>query len=397
LLPDHPNATWTGPNSIQHDEGEAALAATTRELRTRSSTPSAPRLDTLFARDGVTPQQVVVVWDAGQTWPTFSLTQLAVGAQSRLHRVLLRQENVREPLAEFWLTMLSGTEDNRWGVVEVVTAPGDPLGVRIALTLLEQADRPVVLAGGPGDKDLVRRIGEFVRSAQWTGPSLLMVTPADKPSRADRLRKSGWPRGLRIHVLEMFNSPNADWTEQLLGMVRGDPPAGDVAPSAPTRPAPANVGQTEGVPLRHAPEASPTAALLSVPGRSARTSDAGNRAGEAGVATALALAAQAPGVLACALVDADDGTLAASLGLADAASDAAARAARMWQAHGGEDPSPSGSNALDELTWSTAACHHLAVTVPGRAGHLLLAVVDRAWGDIPTTRWHLAVARNHLL
>lgn len=362
-MPDSSRSAWSGPNSIQPDDDFGDITGTTRELRTRSATPCAPHIDSLFRRDGPVPRQTIVVWDPGQAWPAFSLTQLG-GSEppGRLHRVLLRQEGASEALAEFLLAWLPAREAGQpWGVVEVVTAPGDPMGTRIALTLLEQADRAVVLAGGAGDKDLMRRIGDFVRSAQWDGPSLLMVSPADKPSRADRLRRGGWPRGLRVHVLEVFASPEPGWTQQLLAMVLGD--TATTARQA-TEPAPAASGalprSSAAAPPQHDP-----------------------------LSHALSLAARGPGVIACALLDATDGKLVAAQGLIQTASEAAGCAVQMWLAQQGQSPQAT------EFTWSTATRQH--IVLPLRQQQLLLAVVDREFGDPASARWHLALARSHLI
>jgi hypothetical protein len=186
-LPASTSSSWTGLNSIQPDDDLPGFTVT-RELRTRSATPNAPRLDTLFARDNAPPAQVLVVWDPGHHWPQFSLTHLALPPTQPLQRVLLRQENASEVMAEFFVAGSGAIGPSGWACVQVVTQPGDPLGLRIGLSLMEQAPRAVLLAGGPADKDLVRRIGEFVRSSQWEGPPLIVVAPADKPSRAERLR-----------------------------------------------------------------------------------------------------------------------------------------------------------------------------------------------------------------
>lgn len=388
-MPDAFQPTWSGPNSIQPDDGCAAHLASSRELRTRSASPAAPSIDSLFGRedrDGPRPQQTVVVWDAGQSWPGFSLAHLggahAAGADTaaRLHRVLLRQEGAREALAEFLITLLpGGNEANRWGVIEVKTAPGDPLGTRVALGLLEQADRAVLLAGGTGDKDLVRRIADFSRSAPWSGPLLLLVSPADKPSRADRLRRSSWPRGLRAHVLEVFAGTEAGWTAQLLAMVLGDGAPADDSGGSVAAPASAPTQNPN-------PSSSP---LTTAAAASARPD------GLRGAEAALTLASRAPGVRACAIFDAAEGRIAACIGALDEAGDAALRATRMLQAHGD-------AAALDELIWHSATRQHIALALPGLRGLCgktplrLLAVVDRAFGELATVRWHLAVARNQL-
>lgn len=380
-MPEAFQPTWSGPNSIHPDDGHP-LVASTRELRTRSASPAAPSIDSLFGRedsDGPRPQQTVVVWDAGQFWPGFSLTHLG-GAGSgggngapRLRRVLLRQEGAREALADFLITLLpGGSEANRWGVIEVQTTPGDPLGTRVALGLLEQADRAVLLAGSPGDKDLLRRIADFSRSAPWSGPSLLLVSPADKPSRADRLRRSTWPRGLRAHVLEVFPGSETGWTAQLLSMVLGDGVPADDSRAGVTNPA-----------------ATSTSTAMPSPAVSVAATASARAQGPRGTEAALNLAARAPGVRACAIFDASDGRVTACIGALDEAGEAAGRAARMLQAHG--EP------AVDELIWHSATRLHLLLTLPDHAPLRLLAVVDRSFGELTSLRWHLAVARNQLV
>ena len=338
----------------------------TRELRTRSVSPSAPAIESLLSREGNggVPPQTLVVWDVGHTWPTFSLTQLdgsdkaapTAHASTRVQRVMLRQEGSQATLAEFLIALLPGhTEAKRWGVIQVRTSPGDPLGTRVALGLLEQADRAVLLAGAPSDKDLLRRLTDFSRSAPWGGPSLLLVSPADKPSRADRLRRSNWPRGLRTHVLEVFPGSEPGWSAQLLAMVLGEGAAADSGG--------AHVAAT--APLRS------------------------DRTGGNGTEAALTLVTQAPGVVASALFDASSGDLCAVQGARDEATAAAGRATRMLQAL-------DEAAALEELTWHSAKRLNLVLALPDHPRLHLLAVADRDFGELAALRWHLAVARSQL-
>lgn len=365
------HAHWSAPDSIQTDEGMPAAIASSRELRTRSASPVAPPLVGLFNREGPAPRRTLVVWDPGRCWSGFGLTQLAVGAQTRLHRVRLRQEGAREPLAEFLITWLPvGRDPHHWGVVEVLTTVGDPLGARVALTLLEQADRAVLLAGGPGDKDLVRRIGDLVRADQWDGPELQLVTPADKPSRADRLRRAAWPRGLRVQVIEALAGFDAGWTRQLLDTLLAEP-------AGPGQDAPATLSSADPAPPRALPKG---------PVRATDPADARQ--------AALALAAQAPGVRSCLLLDAAQGLVLAQLG--EPAEAEAARAARLWQAlQDGTTATALGDDPA-ELAWSSGSRHQVALGLAGTPGHLLLCVAERHWSDPASLRWHLALARNHL-
>lgn len=368
-LPDA-HAHWSAPDSLQTDEGMPAALASSRELRTRSSSPVAPPLAGLFSREGPAPRRSLVVWDPGRCWSGFGLTQLAVGAQTHLHRVRLRQEGAREPLAEFLLTWLpEGRDPQHWGIVEVLTTVGDPLGARVALTLLEQADRAVLLAGGPGDKDLVRRIGDLVRADQWDGPALQLVTPADKPSRADRLRRAAWPRGLRVQVIETLAGADAGWSRQLLDTLLADP-----------------TGQSQDGASARAGAAGPAgqvAAAGPLPPVAARNPADAQQ-------VALALAARAAGVRACLLLDTTQGRVLARVG--ESAEAEAARAVRLWQAL------QDGTTVDDdtELAWSSATRHQVALGLPDSPGQLLLCVAERRWSDPASLRWHLALARNHL-
>ncbi len=365
-MPASTSSSWTGLNSIQPDDDLPGFTVT-RELRTRSATPNAPRLDTLFARDNAPPAQVLVVWDPGHHWPQFSLTHLALPPTQPLQRVLLRQENASEVMAEFFVAGSGAIGPSGWACVQVVTQPGDPLGLRIGLSLMEQAPRAVLLAGGPADKDLVRRIGEFVRSSQWEGPPLIVVAPADKPSRAERLRKATWPRGLRAHVLELFPHPAPDWSADLLRLVCGEAPS-----------------PADG---RH------TAAAVPVVGTSPQTTSAALQLlaslRQRQPLCALDLACEAPGALACALWDSHDGKLLDSRGEPERINELSGQGSRFWSARG------EGQEPVEALCWSTGKQHLLCMPLLHNPDRLLLLSIDREFGDLSQARWQLAVARQH--
>jgi hypothetical protein len=367
-LPASTSSSWTGLNSIQPEDDLSGFTVT-RELRTRSATPNAPRLDTLFARDNAPPAQVLVVWDPGHHWPQFSLTHLALPPTQPLQRVLLRQEKASEVMAEFFVASSGAIGPAGWACVQVVTQPGDPLGLRIGLSLMEQAQRAVLLAGGPADKDLVRRIGEFVRSSQWEGPPLFVVAPADKPSRAERLRKATWPRGLRAHVLELFPNPAPDWTAELLRLVCGEASLSEdrrnASPSTPPA-APGASPQTPSTP----PQVLASPRMPQLP-------------------NALDLACEAPGALACALWDHLGAKLLGGRGSPDLLEEVTRQAALFWSGRG-DDLEP-----VEALCWSTRHRHVLCMPLAQNPDRLLLLAIDREFGDLSQARWQLAVARQH--
>ena len=402
------SAAWAGPSSLPADP-PTTVPVSTRELRTRAETPSAPPVQTLFSRDSVQPQQTVAVWDPSGSWPGFSIAQLALAAHGRISEISLMQEQGTEPVAMLRSTVLPTPSGQPLGVVEVDASFADNRGLSVALTLLEQADRAVILAGANGDKDLIRRINDFVRADAWRGPSLLLVSPADKPSRADRLRRATWPRGMKMHVLELFSVNDPGWSQQLISLVTGfasgeptvpgamdDGPADTEAPrpvAVPAKAAPAPVPtpaparSAAAAPVVPPPAVSPALAPLVVtsalPDVSATVMNRVLRVLSMGV-----------GVTACAVVAIEDArVLSVQAQTEDQLTllEGAARAGcALWRAH----RALGAGQPLLELSWGSPTHHHLALPVPRQPGLLILACVEREFGDLGAARWQIAVARN---
>ena len=398
---DHP--AWAGPSSLPADP-PTTVPVSTRELRTRAETPSAPPVQTLFSRDSVQPHQTVAVWDPSGSWPGFSIVQLALSAHGRISEISLMQEQGTDPVALLRSTVLPTPSGQPLGVIEVEASFADTRSLSVALTLLEQVDRAVILAGANGDKDLIRRISEFVRADAWRGPSLLLVSPADKPSRADRLRRAAWPRGMKMHVLELFSVNDPGWSQQLISLVTG------FASGEPTVPGPVEPPVAE-------PAVTPVAAVMSVatvakvdlpkpavepapkaasePATLARTLAGVPLDVSAAVANrVLQVLSMGIGVTACAIVAVEDGRLLSMQTRAEdqvAVIDGAARAgSALWRAH----RALGAGQPLTELCWSSPAHHHLALPVPRQPGLLIVACVDREFGDLTAARWQIAVARR---
>ena len=395
--------TWAGPSGLPPDAADA-VPLTTRELRTRAERPDAPPLEMLFPRDATPPGQRIVVWDPQASWPAFSLRPLAQAAHGAIGEIVLVQEQRPDaPVARLRSTLVPTPSGQTLGVIQVEAAPGDDLALPVALSLLAQADRAVVLAGSGQDKELVRRIGERVRPDSWQGPPLLLVSPADKPSRADRLRRSHWPRGLRIHVLELFQSGAPDWSQQLVAMVCGHGEARTPvpAPAAPVPPPPASPPAlpspmpTTPLPAHdtHNAHDLPTPSPASAVPRGAVSTDLD----ETRVARMLGVLAMGPGVVGAALVSVDSAELLAIDAATETAQAEIGRAARrtcaMWRAQQAVGDDAAEAPAA-ELMWTAAGRHHLALPLPRQPGLLLLACVDRDFGDLSAARWQAAVARN---
>jgi hypothetical protein len=387
-------ASWAGPSSLPADL-PTTVPVSTRELRTRAETPTAPPVQTLFSRDSVQPQQTVAVWDPAKSWPGFSIAQLALAAHGRISEISLLQEQDTTPVALLRSTVLPTPSGQALGVIEVDAAFTDNRGLSVALTLLEQADRAVILAGANADKDLIRRINDFVRSDAWRGPSLLLVSPADKPSRADRLRRATWPRGMKMHVLELFSVNDPGWSQQLVSLVTGfasGEPTVPGAPELPPEPVAAAAPPPATPPAPSPKPAVPTlsSAALAPVTVSAALPDVSSTV----MQRVLQVLSMGVGVTACAIVAVDDARLLATQALTDdqlGPLDAAARAGcALWKAH----RALGAGQPLLELGWSGPTLHHLVMPVPRQPGLLILANVEREFGDLSAARWQLAVARN---
>ena len=432
---DHPASA--GPSSLPADP-PTTVPVSTRELRTRAETPSAPPVQTLFSRDSVQPQQTVAVWDPSGSWPGFSIAQLALSAHGRISEISLMQEQGTDPVALLRSTVLPTPSGQPLGVIEVEASFADTRSLSVALTLLEQVDRAVILAGANGDKDLIRRINEFVRADAWRGPSLLLVSPADKPSRADRLRRAAWPRGMKMHVLELFSVNDPGWSQQLISLVTGfasgeptvpgsiepvaEPAAAPVAavtavesPKPAVEPAPKAAPEAVALtrtvvnpptpkpspapvqPPLPAPTPAPTtpaASTLSPALSSLAVSSALPDVSATVTSRVLRVLSMGIGVTACAVVAVEDGRLVSLQTRAEdqvPVLDAAARAgSALWRAH----RALGAGQPLMELCWSSPTHHHLALPVPRQPGLLILACVDREFGDLGAARWQIAVARR---
>jgi hypothetical protein len=371
-------------------------------------------VQTLFSRDSVQPQQTVAVWDPSGSWPGFSIAQLALAAHGRISEISLMQEQGTEPVAMLRSTVLPTPSGQPLGVVEVDASFADNRGLSVALTLLEQADRAVILAGANGDKDLIRRINDFVRADAWRGPSLLLVSPADKPSRADRLRRATWPRGMKMHVLELFSVNDPGWSQQLISLVTGFASGEPTVPGAmDDGPADAEAPRPEpappvAVPAKAAPAPVPTPA----PARSAAAAPVVPPPAVSPALAPLVVTSALPdvsatvmnrvlrvlsmgvGVTACAVVAIEDArVLSVQAQTEDQLTllEGAARAGcALWRAH----RALGAGQPLLELSWGSPTHHHLALPVPRQPGLLILACVEREFGDLGAARWQIAVARN---
>ena len=110
----------------------------------------------------------------------------------------------------------------------------------------------------------------------------------------------------------------------------------------------------------------------------------------------LGVLAMGPGVVGAALTRIADAELLALEATTETAQAELAQAARhacaMWRAQQAlGDPADAQPT---ELLWTAASRHHLALPLSNTPGLLLLACIDRDFGDLSAARWQAAVARN---
>lgn len=356
----------------------------TRLLRTVDEKPTAPRLQDLFPRDSASIEKVVTFWDPGSTWPGHALADLhgpgvgEVGSTRLVHGESMRS------FALIHHTLVDTRDGQTCAILHVEAQASDAASADVALMLLERSDHAVVLTGGAAEhRDLPRRLQDFCRQAAWRGPQVQFVSPADKPSRADRLRKTSWPRSVRVNVLEAASETNPGWLVALLERVAEDLPLQGLDKPAAT--AVKVLAPAADDLLRLEPRARNATPAMPAPGSAGVA-----RPDDAACEQALTVASLAPGFTASALIDTHAGSPLALRGDERQAQAGVASALQMWAGYADETLDA----CRNELVWTVGAMHHIALPVEGQPGLLLLSMVDREFGDVSRARWQLAVARN---
>lgn len=395
--------TRTAPGGIRH---------TVRELRTSDARPNAPRAGMLFSRESSPPALLVALWDISRSWPGLGLDRLAADARhgsARLDEVRLFRQIDTTPLAVIEHTVVVVPDADAGsaqtvGVVQVHASVADTQATHVALTLLEQADHVLLLAGEAGDEAAIRQLLAFAGQSHWTGPRLRWVLPLGHSQGARRLRGVAWSKGLRIRILET-SQPGADcspwpWLQNLLTRTAQAPAPVTSAAPAPSPPAltvnhppntlPENPVTRHKAP-RNAAESTNAHPVRANPGHG--QGGDGARPAPAICEQALTLVAMAPGVIAAAVIDCRDGSLLAQHGAQNMVQLCASAATQLWAAY---DALP-GVETLHELEWASGQRHHLLLPLRHHPGLCLLAAVDREFGDLAAARWQLAVARNDFL
>ncbi|RZS56576.1 hypothetical protein [Sphaerotilus mobilis] len=360
-----------------------------RELRTTEKAPDAPALARIFGKTAATALSWLVIWDASRSWPALAMVDLAEAGTGAITELSMRREGQLAPLlhAEHVELTLDG---QALGVLLLRTLPHHTASLKLALSLMRQADRLVVMAGGSADHDWLRVLEHALPASGWQGPVWQVAVPVEASTRAARLRRHTWPAGVRVQAFDWPRAGRKHWNLDLLRRVLLEP-IGVTFPNTPTG-APAGPDLESRVarpkPLRTAPHAESSKVQPRVDLPPLGPPD---RLHKSACEQLIAV----PGVRACAVLRLADAALLAQQGDADWLAAGAAetgRVARGWrQSNAATETSP------DTLSWTHAQRQHLLLRLPEDGRDLaLLALSDPATTDTAELRWMATVARNAL-
>ncbi len=359
-----------------------------RELRTTDAAPDAPALAQIFGKTAATEHTWLVIWDAARSWPALAMVDLAEAGNGVLTELAMRREGQLAPLlhAEHVELTLDG---RALSVLLLRTLPHHTPSMKLALSVMRQADRLVVMAGGTTDPEWQQVLEKSCAEAGWQGPTWQLAVPVEQPTRAARLRRHVWPAGLRVQAFDWPRTGRPAWNLDLLRRVLLEP-LGTAAPP-PLSGAPAGPDLESRVSrlkphrlatIADASQAAPRDELppLGLPDRLHRV--------------ACEQLIGVPGVRACAVLRLADAALLVQQGDADWLAAGAAetgRVARGWRQDGAAEAPP------DTLSWTHAQRQHLLLRLPEDGRDLaLLALSEPGATDPAELRWMATVARNAL-
>lgn len=370
------DSIWSSLHSVSPPANEAiAEAPRVRLLRTADPKPSAPRLQDFFPRETRPIDRVITFWDPSSLWPKAALADLPGDGGRKPGATRLAQADSDQTFALVHHTVIERDGGLLQALLHVQASPVDAASADVALMLLERGDHAIVLTGNATEyRELPRRLQDFCRQAAWRGPTLQFISPQDKPSRADRLRKVSWPRSLPVQVVEMLPDATPGWLGRLLDRLFGEPRAPGVGASPAALDAPSAALERLPVPPPFTAEA--RAQLPQRPSAEA-------------CRAALPVVALAPGVVAVAVLDVSDHTVPAREGEPAVLEPGLRIALQLWGAvQATAEPA--------ELLWTGVRFHHLALPVPAHPGLLLVGVIDRDLADLQQVRWQCHVALHEI-
>lgn len=373
------DSIWSGPHSVSPPIGDINNdLPRVRMLRTSDTRPTAPKLQDFFPRETRPVGRWLVFWDPGRTWPKQALADLVNEGEPGPKATRLAHADNEQTFALVHHLLVEAADGRCYGLLHIEADPKDDASADVALMMLERSDHAIVLTGHSSEyREVPRRLQQFCGQAAWRGPTLQFVTPQDKPSRADRLRKVSWPRSINVRVVEARGDAGHGWLAPLLDRLTDSTlfsrPAVDprpVEPAAPDLPLPAPFTEAA---LAELPPRPPIAAC----------------------AAAVEIVALVPAATAVAVLDACSHAVLASAGDSEPVASATRIALQLWGARATET---APSLPTEELAWRGAGPQHLALPLPAHPGLLLVLALDPAEADfdLRQARWQLAVASRTL-
>ncbi|MGY0194754.1 hypothetical protein ACWA7J_06725 [Leptothrix sp. BB-4] len=359
-----------------------------------------------------------MIWDPSRHWPALAMVDLAEAGSGVLTELAMRREGQLAPLLHVEHVEL--TLDGRaLSVLLLRTLPHHAASLRLALSLMRQADRLVVMGGSDKDLDWQNQLARALGSEGWQGPVWQIATPLEHPTREARLRRHAWPGGVRAQPFGWPRAGRPGWNLDLLRRVMLEPIGLSVVPASPHPPSP-----PDREPRVSRPKPQRLNRLVSIPSgapASPLSSSEAARPAEAPAAQQTAPQKPAlpplgepdrlhhvacdqliavPGVRACAVLRLADASLLAQRGDADWLASGATqtrRVAQGWRPDGHDAASSQENEPADVLSWTEDQRQHLLLRLPddGR-GLALLALGDAGTTDPAELRWMATVARNTL-
>ena len=334
--------------------------------------------------------------DPSRLWAPQVLQALARAAGQPVQRLNLRDRASLRTLAVVERTLVPRRDAAPLRVYCAAhrEGGGGPPAEDITGALAEGSQLTAVIVGAMQPHALVallRTLLAATHQATWRCPELVFILPPGAAALRDRILAQDWPPGVRAQaVAEPLGSPAGLWNCVLQAWEAAQPP---------TRPAAAPEARS----ATAARAASPTppgdgTARMAAAGRPPPVADASPSALLPLVVLNRLLLplARSEGLLACGIVDLDNGDLLASQQRDEPPVDLNALAEAMCAARLAHQAVAAGEAAPEELLVTTGARQTLLRRLPGAVPLGFVAVLDRRHANLTLLRFKLLDAERIL-
>lgn len=345
---------------------------------------------------------MVTLLDPSRLWAPQVLQALAAAGSQPVQRLNLRERSTLRTLAVIERTLVPRrgapalrvyNADIRGGATASGVAPEE-----ITCALAEASQLTAVIVGAMQPHALVALLRSLVLASHrpaWRCPHLVFMLPPGAAALRQRILAQDWPASLTVHALaEPLGSAASLWN-RVLEAWETTQASTDSGPQAP--------GPQPHAPQAHAPLApvQPTAAARPAPAAHAAPAAHMGGMADSGLPPVLMNRlllplARSEGLLACGIVDLDNGDLLASQQPDQPPLDLAALAEAMCAARLAHQAVAPGEGAPDELLVTTGARQTVLRRLPGEAPLGFVAVLDRQQANLTLLRFKLLDAERIL-